>query len=518
MTHNMSGGKVENTKSTIGGPIPATLTATAVVVTNQKRPRYTMNLVKRLKILRHECSSINNNPNESIEVCETSDKQHQHHPGVQQRPVSLPVRRNLFGPVDHEKLAKDIKDEMDSIMVEKKRKWGFDFELDRPCEGVEQTSEITIKSSNIVPAAAVTQLADMSIKDSRSDKEVQGHDFIWTKTIQETSEQNDSIIRYGVNNDNESTTAFKDTTTTDCLKHFERSLSFDEHMYNINGTCSVDHHDTFQHQYHVEAHSDIKNSTEEAINTCSRGSSSANILHNNKRSSKNQQKQKKLSDYQFSKVKRSKFITDHSTTPCYHHHCSSSLGSINSTASSQDYIYDSYQDSTSNSTPVSNSSDIDDSGIVHDINWVSQDHSGCSTKKKIARKMGNMNNTSFKCKKLHLDPTSDDMDYDNNNSKDMYQESSNSVTDCRLSLDDSLVDDSGIFVQDSSVSFTACGGTKPNQTSSRRGKPKNLGYPSVRDMLHQTKKSCCKEYQVDREKVKRLFKPSSRISHRVFRP
>eukprot|EP00121_Abeoforma_whisleri_P014952 Awhi_evm1s13786 len=45
-----------------------------------------------------------------------------------------PVSRNLFGTMNHQKFSEDLNKEMQNILEEKKRKWNFDFQIDKPVE------------------------------------------------------------------------------------------------------------------------------------------------------------------------------------------------------------------------------------------------------------------------------------------------------------------------------------------------------------------------------------------------
>ncbi|XP_066939642.1 cyclin-dependent kinase inhibitor 1B-like [Macrobrachium rosenbergii] len=45
------------------------------------------------------------------------------------------VRRNLFGPIDHEENLKFVQDELAKIAQCDRQKWNYDFETDRPLEG-----------------------------------------------------------------------------------------------------------------------------------------------------------------------------------------------------------------------------------------------------------------------------------------------------------------------------------------------------------------------------------------------
>uniref|UniRef100_A0A8D0HRD6 Cyclin-dependent kinase inhibitor domain-containing protein n=1 Tax=Sphenodon punctatus TaxID=8508 RepID=A0A8D0HRD6_SPHPU len=52
------------------------------------------------------------------------------------------VRRNLFGPVDHEQLKQDFQRMMQGSMEGAKQKWNFDFLRDMPAEGLLQWEEL----------------------------------------------------------------------------------------------------------------------------------------------------------------------------------------------------------------------------------------------------------------------------------------------------------------------------------------------------------------------------------------
>uniref|UniRef100_A0A1A8BHB8 Cyclin-dependent kinase inhibitor domain-containing protein n=1 Tax=Nothobranchius kadleci TaxID=1051664 RepID=A0A1A8BHB8_NOTKA len=48
-----------------------------------------------------------------------------------------PVRRNLFGPVDHEQLQQDFQRLLHMTVEVASKRWGFDFQEDRPGEGAD---------------------------------------------------------------------------------------------------------------------------------------------------------------------------------------------------------------------------------------------------------------------------------------------------------------------------------------------------------------------------------------------
>ncbi|XP_006267961.2 cyclin-dependent kinase inhibitor 1 [Alligator mississippiensis] len=59
------------------------------------------------------------------------------------RPVKTNcVRRNLFGPVDHEQLQKDFQQLLRSGVEGAKQKWNFDFLREIPAEGLLQWEEL----------------------------------------------------------------------------------------------------------------------------------------------------------------------------------------------------------------------------------------------------------------------------------------------------------------------------------------------------------------------------------------
>ncbi|XP_029453437.1 cyclin-dependent kinase inhibitor 1B-like [Rhinatrema bivittatum] len=50
-------------------------------------------------------------------------------------PKPPPARRNLFGPVDHGRLQRDLQRLLRSSLEAARRKWSFDFARDSPSEG-----------------------------------------------------------------------------------------------------------------------------------------------------------------------------------------------------------------------------------------------------------------------------------------------------------------------------------------------------------------------------------------------
>ncbi|CAN9506644.1 unnamed protein product [Ophioblennius macclurei] len=51
------------------------------------------------------------------------------------------VRRNLFGPVDHDQLRRDLKLQLREMMEQDSRRWNFDFESETPLPGRFQWEE-----------------------------------------------------------------------------------------------------------------------------------------------------------------------------------------------------------------------------------------------------------------------------------------------------------------------------------------------------------------------------------------
>lgn len=66
----------------------------------------------------------------------TSDSARCHPGGVKALNLKLgPLRRNLFGPVDHQQLDKDLKRLLSVALEEANKRWNFDFQKDKPGEG-----------------------------------------------------------------------------------------------------------------------------------------------------------------------------------------------------------------------------------------------------------------------------------------------------------------------------------------------------------------------------------------------
>ncbi|KAM3833669.1 cyclin-dependent kinase inhibitor 1-like [Vipera latastei] len=55
---------------------------------------------------------------------------------------AAPTRRNLFGPVDHERLQQEFQSLMRSSMEQAKQRWNFDFFRDVPIVGLLQWEEL----------------------------------------------------------------------------------------------------------------------------------------------------------------------------------------------------------------------------------------------------------------------------------------------------------------------------------------------------------------------------------------
>ncbi|XP_008314102.1 cyclin-dependent kinase inhibitor 1D [Cynoglossus semilaevis] len=66
----------------------------------------------------------------------TSDSERCHPGGVEALNLKVgPLRRNLFGPVDHQQLDKDLKRLLSVALEEANKRWNFDFQKDKPGEG-----------------------------------------------------------------------------------------------------------------------------------------------------------------------------------------------------------------------------------------------------------------------------------------------------------------------------------------------------------------------------------------------
>ncbi|XP_067387073.1 cyclin-dependent kinase inhibitor 1-like [Emydura macquarii macquarii] len=112
------------------------------------------------------------------------------------RPVKANhVRRNLFGPVDHEQLQRDFQHMLRSSMEGAQRKWNFDFLRDAPAEGLLQWEEL---QSHDVPAfyhSCVVSEARKPLKplNQGTVKEVKAHHFA-TGTLTENPKAAKKIL------------------------------------------------------------------------------------------------------------------------------------------------------------------------------------------------------------------------------------------------------------------------------------------------------------------------------------
>uniref|UniRef100_A0A8C8RHD6 Cyclin-dependent kinase inhibitor domain-containing protein n=1 Tax=Pelusios castaneus TaxID=367368 RepID=A0A8C8RHD6_9SAUR len=105
------------------------------------------------------------------------------------------VRRNLFGPVDHEQLQRDFQHMLHSSMEGAQQKWNFDFLRDMPAEGLLQWEEL---QSHDVPAfyhSCVVGEARKPLKplNQGTVKEVKAHHFA-TVTLTENSKVAKKIL------------------------------------------------------------------------------------------------------------------------------------------------------------------------------------------------------------------------------------------------------------------------------------------------------------------------------------
>lgn len=55
------------------------------------------------------------------------------------------VCRNLFGPVDHEELSRDMKAKLREISERDQQRWNFDFDTDTPLDGDYQWEEVEVE-------------------------------------------------------------------------------------------------------------------------------------------------------------------------------------------------------------------------------------------------------------------------------------------------------------------------------------------------------------------------------------
>ncbi|XP_063811743.1 cyclin-dependent kinase inhibitor 1-like [Pseudophryne corroboree] len=62
--------------------------------------------------------------------------------------VSREVCRNLFGPVDHERLKMDYKAAISESVEEAKRRWNFDFVNEVPLEGEFKWEKVEFPDTN----------------------------------------------------------------------------------------------------------------------------------------------------------------------------------------------------------------------------------------------------------------------------------------------------------------------------------------------------------------------------------
>lgn len=73
----------------------------------------------------------------------TSQQDHTEYEGTEEdvKPRSVAVRRNLFGPVDHQQLQQDFQKMLFMSMEVAKQRWNFDFQNEQPVPGSIQWEE-----------------------------------------------------------------------------------------------------------------------------------------------------------------------------------------------------------------------------------------------------------------------------------------------------------------------------------------------------------------------------------------
>lgn len=90
------------------------------------------------------------------------------------------ARKNLFGPVDHERLENELNEQIKKINDEKKAKWGFDFTKGEPVEG-SNIEWINIKDEvKITPSSSSSQEKDTIQFNTKSFVGVEGFKLLPT--------------------------------------------------------------------------------------------------------------------------------------------------------------------------------------------------------------------------------------------------------------------------------------------------------------------------------------------------
>ncbi|KAK7891610.1 hypothetical protein WMY93_023573 [Mugilogobius chulae] len=59
------------------------------------------------------------------------------------------VCRNLFGPVDHDELHREMKDKLQEISERDQERWNFNFEVNSPLDGVYEWEEVSVDEAPV---------------------------------------------------------------------------------------------------------------------------------------------------------------------------------------------------------------------------------------------------------------------------------------------------------------------------------------------------------------------------------
>lgn len=80
------------------------------------------------------------------------------------------VCRNLFGPVDHEELNRDMKAKLREISEQSQQRWNFDFDAHTPLDGDYQWEEVVAERSPVFYRESADRSRDTSSEEPVQDE------------------------------------------------------------------------------------------------------------------------------------------------------------------------------------------------------------------------------------------------------------------------------------------------------------------------------------------------------------
>lgn len=96
------------------------------------------------------------------------------------------VRRSLFGEVDHDDCMNFLKKELDAIAESQKKKWNFDFSIEKPTDSTEFEWTPVQPDEPIPKPYALTRLPYLYEHTENSPSKVQQNEVTMSKTLRQT--------------------------------------------------------------------------------------------------------------------------------------------------------------------------------------------------------------------------------------------------------------------------------------------------------------------------------------------